>query len=74
MGAKAGKHASGSATWRKKRLKLPRNENQQTPRLPVKLETQKLKLTKRRRSNKHWQAKINAHLRHQYSIRINAKF
>lgn len=30
--------------------------------------------TKKKRSNKHWQAKINVHLEHQYSIRINARF
>lgn len=74
MGVKGGKYASGSDTWKKKRLKLPRNENQQAPRFPMKLEAQKLKLRKKRRSNKHWQAKINVHLSHQYSIRINAKF
>lgn len=38
-------------------------------------ETEVYRLTpSKKRSNKHWQAKRNVHLEHQYSIRINAKF
>lgn len=39
----------------------------------MKLEVYRLTASKKR-SNKHWQAKINVHLEDQYSMRINAKF